>query len=57
MRDRHNIVGSEVGRPRPPIYQSRMATIQKPRGSFRWGWLMLAVIIVLAIVCLSLILK
>jgi len=56
MRDRHNIVGSEVGRPRPPIYQSRMATIQKRRGVFKWSWVLLAVLILLAIGSLSLIL-
>lgn len=38
MRRRHNIVGTEVGRPRPPLYASSLARLQvnKPRSTIRW---------------------
>ena len=36
MRERHNIVGSEVGRARPPVY-FRAAVRRRPRaGRGRW---------------------
>lgn len=38
MRDRHNIVGSEVGRPRPPVYTLRTLKLAKRRAPFRWVW-------------------
>jgi hypothetical protein len=32
MRGRHNIIGSEVGRPRPPVYMLRTLRLpQRPR--------------------------
>lgn len=31
MRERHNIIGSEVGRPRPPIYLRAPSKFQKRR--------------------------
>lgn len=31
MRGRHNIVGSEVGRPRPPVYMLRTLRLPKRR--------------------------
>lgn len=38
MRGRHNIVGTEVGRPRPPFYASSPTRLQvtKPRSARRW---------------------
>jgi hypothetical protein len=38
MRGRHNIVGTEVGRPRPPFYSSSLSRLQvtKPRSTRRW---------------------
>jgi len=38
MRERHNIVGTEVDRPRPPIYASGDSSLQvtKRRTSARW---------------------
>lgn len=38
MRERHNIVGTEVDRPRPPIYASGSSSLQvtKPRTATRW---------------------
>lgn len=37
MRERHNIVGSEVGRPRPPVYTLRILSLAKRRSSLRWA--------------------
>lgn len=31
MRERHNIIGSEVGRPRPPVYLRAPSKVQKRR--------------------------
>ena len=31
MRDHHNIVGSEVGRPRPPVYMLKTLRLAKRR--------------------------
>ena len=31
MRERHNIIGSEVGRPRPPVYLRAPSKFQKRR--------------------------
>ena len=38
MKGRHNIVGTEVGRPRLPVYASSLARLQvtKPRSTRRW---------------------
>ena len=38
MRERHNIVGSEVGRPRPPFYARSHTKLQimKPYTNKRW---------------------
>lgn len=38
MRGRHNIVGTEVGRPRPPFYASNLSKLQvtKPPSTRRW---------------------
>lgn len=52
MRDRHNIVGSEVGRPRPPIYTLRTLKIERRRGGLPWGWIMAATVVA-AIAALS----
>lgn len=53
MRDRHNIVGTEVGRPRPPIYLSSTTPVRKKRRNFRWVWLVLAAVAVVAFVVLG----
>ena len=45
MRERHNIVGSEVGRARPPIY-FRAAVRRRPRAGRGWFLVALAVILV-----------
>lgn len=52
MRGRHNIVGTEVGHPRPPFYASSLSRLQvaKPRSTRRW-----IVFSMLAAVLLSLI--
>ena len=44
MRGRHNIVGTEVGRPRPPVYLSRPSRLEsvKPQGGRRWIILLIA---------------
>lgn len=44
MRERHNIVGSEVGRPRPPFYARSHPKLQvmKPYTNRRWIILSLA---------------
>lgn len=44
MRQRHNIVGSEVGRPRPPFYTRSNLRLQvmKPHKRRRWIILSLA---------------
>ena len=38
MRGRHNIVGTEVGRPKPPFYANSPMRLQitKPRSARRW---------------------
>ena len=38
MRGQHNIVGTEVGRPKPPFYASSPPRLQvtKPRSAWRW---------------------
>lgn len=38
MRRRHNIVGTEVGRPRPPFYASNLSKLQvtRPPSTRRW---------------------
>lgn len=38
MRGRHNIVGTEVGHPRPPFYASSLSRLKvnKPRSTIRW---------------------
>ena len=53
MRDRHNIVGSEVGRPRPPVYLGRTARLQKKRARFSWIWILLAVAVLTPIVLVA----
>lgn len=52
MRDRHNIVGSEVGRPRPPVYLRKATLIRKKKMSSGWLWLFLAATILLLAVLL-----
>ena len=42
MRDRHNIVGTEVGRPRAPFYMSPRPKFQKKRSSAPWVWVFAA---------------
>lgn len=49
MRDRHNIVGSEVDRPRPPIYTLRTLKIGRKRG-FAGGWVMAATVVATIVV-------
>lgn len=39
MKERHNIVGSEVGRPRPPVYLSPTQKMRKPRSPPAWIWI------------------
>lgn len=41
MKERHNIIGTEVGRPKPPIYLRSTMKIRKKRSAFRWPWLWL----------------
>ncbi len=38
MRERHNIVGSEVGRPRPPVYLRLAPKAKHRRGVPVWAW-------------------
>lgn len=38
MRERHNIIGSEVGRPRPPFYMRPGLRLHRPRSAARWLW-------------------
>lgn len=54
MRERHNIVGSEVGRPRPPVYTLRILSLAKRRSSLRWAALgMLAGLAVLMVIAVQ----
>lgn len=41
MRERHNIVGSEVDRPRPPVYLRLASRTRRARSSSRWIWVFL----------------
>lgn len=47
MRDRHNIVGSEVGQPRPPVYLRKAALIRKKKLSSGWIWFFLGTTLLL----------
>lgn len=49
MRDRHNIVGSEVGRPRPPVYLRRAVQIRKKKISIGWAGFFLVTSLLLLI--------
>lgn len=42
MRERHNIVGSEVDRPRPPFYTSPGSRLQVRRGGAAGFWVITA---------------
>ena len=44
MRERHNIVGSEVGSPRPPVYMRRGHTRRRGQRGSSWPWLIVAVL-------------
>ncbi len=46
MRDRHNIVGSEVGRPRPPYYVRADLKLRTTPGGRRWS--LIAAVLALA---------
>lgn len=52
MRDRHNIVGSEVGRPRP-LYLDRMAKLGVKRGALNRVWLLLGSLILTLILIIA----
>lgn len=53
MRERHNIVGSEVGRPRPPVYL-RLAPRVRPRRLVPvWLWALAALTAAVLIVLLA----
>lgn len=41
MRERHNIVGSEVGRPRPPVYLRPASRTRKVRSAPVWSWILM----------------
>lgn len=50
MRERHNIVGSEVGRPRPPVYLRPALKIRRLGFTLPWSWtLPLAALLVLIV--------
>tara|TARA_R110002124_G_scaffold161164_1_gene328440 strand:+ start:2797 stop:2961 length:165 start_codon:yes stop_codon:yes gene_type:complete len=38
MRERHNIVGSEVDRPRPPVYLRLAPRARPKRFAAIWAW-------------------
>lgn len=44
MRVRHNIVGSEVGRPRP-LYLDRVVKLGARRNTLKWVWLLSAALV------------
>lgn len=47
MRERHNIVGSEVGRARPPVYFKAPVVRRAGRGR---GWALLVVVLLAILV-------
>lgn len=53
MRNRHNITGSEVGRPRP-LYLDRTVKLGGKRGTFPWVWLLSALLVVMLILLAAL---
>lgn len=54
MRERHNIVGSEVGHPRPPIYTLRILSLAKRRSNLRWAaWGVLAGLIIMLVIAVQ----
>lgn len=44
MRERHNIVGTEVGRPRPPFYASSLSKLQVKRPSSTKRWIVFSLL-------------
>ncbi len=48
MRERHNIVGSEVGTPRPPVYMRKGHTKRRAQRGSLLPWLIVAI---LALTC------
>jgi hypothetical protein len=45
MRGRHNIVGSEVGRPKPPFYPGGHSRLQVVRPHAKKRWIILALVL------------
>ncbi len=45
MRERHNIVGTEVGRPRAPFYRRPGLRLQTPRSEGRRVWILIALML------------
>lgn len=45
MRGRHNIVGSEVGRPKPPFYAGGHLRLQVVRPHAKKRWIILALVL------------
>ena len=45
MRGRHNIVGSEVGRPKPPFYAGAHSRLQVVRPHAKKRWIILALVL------------
>lgn len=46
MRERHNIVGTEVGRPRPPFYMSPRSKIQARQPGAARFWIIITLVLV-----------
>lgn len=44
MRGRHNIVGTEVGRPRPAFYASNLSKLQVTRPTSTRRWIVFSVL-------------
>lgn len=44
MRGRHNIVGTEVDRPRPPFYASNLSKVQITRSRPARRWLVFSLL-------------
>ena len=44
MRQRHNIVGSEVGRPRPPFYTRSQLRLQVKKPHLRRRWIIFSLV-------------
>lgn len=52
MRERHNIVGSEVDRPRPPVYLRLAPKARYRRSVPIWAWLILILTALILVVLL-----